>query len=90
MSLPSTIIGPNDRLVSSTLVMPQTPIWDQPWTSTIICVWDVAAAHLLYEDALNRIPEEVSGQAFLITGRGPAWNTENVRAAIKVSFGNMF
>ncbi|KAJ7919011.1 hypothetical protein B0H13DRAFT_2320919 [Mycena leptocephala] len=78
-----TIIGPNDRLVSSTLVMPQTPIWDQPWTSTIICVWDVAAAHLLYEDALNRIPEEVSGQGFLITGRGPAWNTENVRAAIK-------
>ncbi|KAJ7916221.1 hypothetical protein B0H13DRAFT_2231746 [Mycena leptocephala] len=69
-----TIIGPNDRLVSSTLMMPQTPIWDQPWTSTIICVWD---------DALNRIPEEVSGQGFLITGRGPAWNTENVRAAIK-------
>ncbi|KAJ7916223.1 hypothetical protein B0H13DRAFT_2450823 [Mycena leptocephala] len=46
-------------------------------------VWDVAAAHLLYEDALNRIPEEVSGQGFLITGRGPAWNTENVRAAVK-------
>ncbi|KAJ7621089.1 hypothetical protein FB45DRAFT_928310 [Roridomyces roridus] len=65
-----TIIGPNDRMTSSTLLMPQLPLWDQPWTSTDVCVWDVAAAHLLYEDALRRIPEEVSGQGFLITGRG--------------------
>lgn len=100
----STIIGPNDRLVTSTLTMAQSPIWDQPWTSTEVCVWDVAAAHLVYEDALNRIPEvgkynqyddyakyssqEVSGEAFLITGRGPAWSIEDVRAAIKVSFGD--
>ncbi|KAJ6551649.1 hypothetical protein B0H19DRAFT_1158458 [Mycena capillaripes] len=78
-----TIIGPNDRLVSSTLMMAQLPMWDQPWTSTEVCVWDVAAAHLVYEDALNRIPEEVSGEAFLITGRGPAWSIEDIRAAIK-------
>ncbi|KAF8218265.1 hypothetical protein K438DRAFT_1953084 [Mycena galopus ATCC 62051] len=78
-----TIIGPNDRLVSSTLMMPRLPMWDQPWTSTEVCVWDVAAAHLLYEDALNRIPEQVSGEAFLITGRGPAWSIVDVRAAIK-------
>ncbi|KAJ7250508.1 hypothetical protein B0H12DRAFT_1202893 [Mycena haematopus] len=78
-----TILGPNDRLVSSTLMMPRLPMWDQPWTSTEVCVWDVAAAHLLYEDALNRIPEEVSGEAFLITGRGPAWSIEDVRSAIK-------
>ncbi|KAJ7653273.1 hypothetical protein DFH06DRAFT_1093557 [Mycena polygramma] len=78
-----TIIGPNDRLVSSTLTMEKLPVWDKPWTSTEVCVWDVAAAHLLYEDALNRIPEEVSGDAFLITGRGPAWSIEDVRAAIQ-------
>ncbi|KAJ7471288.1 hypothetical protein B0H11DRAFT_1730365 [Mycena galericulata] len=78
-----TIIGPNDRLVSSTLTMPRLPVWDQPWTSTSICVWDAAAAHLLYEDALRRIPDEVSGQGFLITGRGPPWSIKNVRAAIK-------
>ncbi|KAJ6535930.1 hypothetical protein DFH09DRAFT_97900 [Mycena vulgaris] len=78
-----TIIGPNDRLVSSTLTMSRLPVWDQPWTSTNICVWDAAAAHLLYEDALRRIPEEVSGEGFLITGRGPAWSIEDVRAAIK-------
>ncbi|KAJ7654802.1 hypothetical protein B0H17DRAFT_1338214 [Mycena rosella] len=65
-----TIIGPNDRL-------------DEPWTSTNICVWDAAAAHLLYEDALRRIPEEVSGEGFLISGRGPAWSIKDVRAAIK-------
>lgn len=84
----STIIGPNDRLVSGTLTMPRTPMWDQPWTATEVCVWDVAAAHLVYENALTRIPEEVSGEAFLITGRGPAWSIEDVRSAIKVSHGN--
>ncbi|KAJ7083654.1 hypothetical protein B0H15DRAFT_850289 [Mycena belliarum] len=78
-----TIVGPNDRMISSTLMMPRLPMWDQPWTSTDICVWDAAAAHLLYEDALRRIPDEVSGEAFLITGRGPAWSIGNVRAAIK-------
>ncbi|KAJ7715726.1 hypothetical protein DFH07DRAFT_762708 [Mycena maculata] len=78
-----TIIGPNDRLVSSTLTMPRLPVWDKPWMSTNICVWDAAAAHLLYEDALRRIPEEVSGQGFLITGHGPAWSIEDVRDAIK-------
>lgn len=64
--------------------MSRLPVWDQPWTSTSICVWDAAAAHLLYEDALRRIPEEVSGQGFLITGRGPAWSTHDIRAAIRV------
>ncbi|KAJ7693988.1 hypothetical protein B0H16DRAFT_1651322 [Mycena metata] len=78
-----TIIGPNNRLLSSTLTMPRLPMWDQPWTSTDICVFDAAAAHLNYEDALRRIPEEVSGEAFLITGRGPAWSVGDVRAAIK-------
>ncbi|KAF7377801.1 3Beta-HSD domain-containing protein [Mycena sanguinolenta] len=78
-----TIIGPNDRLVTSTLMMPRLPMWDQPWCSTEVCVWDVAAAHLVYEDALNRIPEEVSGEAFLITGRGPPWSIKDVRSAIK-------
>ncbi|KAJ7856690.1 hypothetical protein B0H14DRAFT_2752439 [Mycena olivaceomarginata] len=66
-----------------TLTMPRTPMWDQPWTATEVCVWDVAAAHLVYENALTRIPEEVSGEAFLITGRGPAWSIEDVRSAIK-------
>ncbi|KAK7052424.1 3Beta-HSD domain-containing protein [Favolaschia claudopus] len=78
-----TIIGPNDRLVSGTLTMPRTPQWDNHWVATEICVWDCAAAHLLYEDALNRIPDEVSGQGFLITGRGPAWSVEDIRNAIK-------
>ncbi|KAJ7176472.1 hypothetical protein C8R46DRAFT_1160475 [Mycena filopes] len=78
-----TITGPNDRLISSTLTMSRLPVWDQPWASNDICVWDAAAAHLLYEDALRRIPAEVSGQAFLITGRGPAWSIEDIRAAIK-------
>ncbi|KAJ7198825.1 hypothetical protein GGX14DRAFT_665342 [Mycena pura] len=79
----NTILGPNDRLISSTLTMQQLPAWDQPWTSTNICVWDAAAAHLLYEDALRRSPEEVSGEAFLITGRGSPWNIEDIRTAIK-------
>ncbi|KAJ7049493.1 hypothetical protein C8F01DRAFT_1183475 [Mycena amicta] len=78
-----TILGPNDRFVSSTLTMSQVPIWDEPWCSTPICAWDAAAAHLLYEDALRRIPDEVSAQGFVITGRGRPWSMENARAVIK-------
>ena len=66
--------------------MPVTPIFDQLWSSTNVCVWDVAAAHLLHEDALRRIPEESSGKPFLITGKGPAWRLRDTRAAIKVCF----
>lgn len=80
----STITGPNDRLITSTLKMPVTPVFDQLWSSTNVCVWDVAAAHLLHEDALSRIPEESSGKPFLITGKGPAWRLRDTRAAIKV------
>ncbi|KAJ6620505.1 hypothetical protein B0H10DRAFT_2163526 [Mycena sp. CBHHK59/15] len=65
------------------LTMPRLPVWDQPWTSTNICVWDCAAAHLLYEDALGRIPDQVSGQGFLITGRGAPWNIRDIRNAVK-------
>ena len=82
----STITGPNDRLITSTLKMPVTPVFDQLWSSTNVCVWDVAAAHLLHEDALSRIPEESSGKPFLITGKGPAWRLRDTRAAIKVCF----
>lgn len=82
----STITGPNDRLITSTLKMPVTPVFDQLWSSTNVCVWDVAAAHLLHEDALSRIPEESSGKPFLITGKGPAWRLRDTRAAVKVCF----
>ncbi|KAJ7284438.1 hypothetical protein C8J57DRAFT_1431926 [Mycena rebaudengoi] len=78
-----SIVGPNDRLVTSTLTMPRLPVWDSTWTSTHICVWDAAAANLLCEDALRRIPEEVSGQGFLITGRGPAWSIRDIRNAVQ-------
>lgn len=80
----STIIGPNDRLLTSTLTMARVPIFDQLWSHTNVCVWDVAAAHLLHEDALQRIPEEASGKAFLVTGKDPAWRLRDTRNAIKV------
>nr|GAT56097.1 predicted protein [Mycena chlorophos] len=79
----SSILGPNDRFITSTLTMSQVPVWDQSWTSTHICVWDAAAAHLLLEDALRRIPNEVSGQGFVITGRGKPWSMEHGRAAVR-------
>lgn len=82
----STIIGPNDRLLTSTLTMPRVPVWDKMWSSTNVCVWDAAAAHLMYEDALRRIPDETSGQAFLVSGNGPAWRLRDTRNAVKVVF----
>ncbi|KAI0250751.1 hypothetical protein BJV78DRAFT_1127403 [Lactifluus subvellereus] len=78
-----TITGPNDRFYTSTLLMPRVPIFDGLWSATNVCVWDVAAAHLSFEDALRRDPENVSGEAFLITGNGPAWSMNDSRAALK-------
>lgn len=80
-----TIMGTNDRLVTSTLTMPRVPIFDSLYSHTDVCAWDVAAAHLLLEDALQRIPDEVGGEAFLITGSGGAWRMCDTRAAVKVS-----
>lgn len=65
--------------------MPRVPIFDKLWSHTNVCVWDVAAAHLLYEDAMRRIPEESAGQTFLITGKGAPWSLHNTRTVLKVS-----
>lgn len=70
--------------------MPVTPIFDQLWSSTNVCVWDVAAAHLCHEDALRRIPEESSGKPFLVTGKGPAWRLRDTRAAVKVCLAHTY
>jgi len=78
-----TITGPNDRFYTSTLVLPRVPVFDGRWCHTNVCVWDVAAAHLAFEDALRRDPANVSGEAFLITGNGPPWSMNNSRAALK-------
>lgn len=77
-------MGPNDRVLTSTLTMARVPVFDKVWSSTNVCVWDVAAAHLLHEDALRRNPEESAGQAFLISGKGPAWRLHDIRNAVKV------
>jgi|SRR5882762_5237898 hypothetical protein len=65
--------------------MARTPIFDKLWSQTDVCVWDVAAAHLLYEEALHRNPEESAGQAFLVSGNGPAWRVGDIRNAVRVS-----
>jgi hypothetical protein len=66
--------------------MPRVPVFDGLWSQTPVCVWDVAAAHLTFEDALRRDPANVSGEAFLITGDGPQWSVNDSRAALKVTF----
>ncbi|KIJ13024.1 hypothetical protein PAXINDRAFT_136533 [Paxillus involutus ATCC 200175] len=78
-----TIVGPNDRLCTSTLTMPRIPNFGKRYRQTDICAWDAVSAHLLLEDALDRVPEEAAGQAYLVTGKGSAWSLGNIRAAIK-------
>ncbi|KAH9014505.1 hypothetical protein EDB85DRAFT_2029543 [Lactarius pseudohatsudake] len=78
-----TITGPNDRFYMSTLVLPRVPVFDGLWSHTNVCVWDVAAAHQAFEDALRSDPANVSGETFLITGNGPPWSMNNSRAALK-------
>jgi len=77
------ILGPNDRLVTGVLLMGVVPEWDAHRSQTQVCVWDVAAAHLLLEDALTKRPEEVGGEAFLLTGERRAWKIGDARRATK-------
>ncbi|KAN0125495.1 hypothetical protein V8E53_015465 [Lactarius tabidus] len=78
-----TITGPNDHFYTSTLVLPRVPVFDGLWSHSSVCVWDVAAAHLAFEDALRRDSSNVSGEAFAITGNGPPWSMNDARAALK-------
>ncbi|KIJ64290.1 hypothetical protein HYDPIDRAFT_112276 [Hydnomerulius pinastri MD-312] len=78
-----TIVGPNDRMCTSTLTMPRVPNFGKRYRQTDICAWDAVTAHLLLEDALERKPEETAGQAFLVTGAGPAWSIGHIRDTIK-------
>ena len=78
------ITGPNDHFYTSTLVLPRVPVFDGLWSHTNVCVWDVAAAHLAFEDALRHDPANVSGEAFAITGNGPPWSMNDSRVALKV------
>ena len=78
-------MGPNDCLLTSTLTMARVLIFDKSWSWTNVCAWDVAAAHLMHEDALRRNPEESAGQAFLISGKGLAWRLRDIRNAVKVN-----
>lgn len=84
VGLDSSIMGPNDLTTTNVLKMPKVPTFDDGWSSTSVCVWDVAAAHLLLEGALYTRPEEVGGDAFLVTGNGPAWRMDHVRGVIQV------
>lgn len=81
----SSIIGPKDILLSMHLTMPWVPLFDWGWASTHVSVWDVAAAHLLLEDALRNRPQDVRGQSFLITGPGEAWSFARIRHSVKVA-----
>ncbi|KAI0050382.1 NAD(P)-binding protein [Auriscalpium vulgare] len=78
-----TITGPNDHFYTSTLTMSPLPIFDQDWSHTDVCVWDVAAAHLSLEDTLRRDPGSVGGEGFLVTGNGPAWKMQDARKALE-------
>ncbi|KIJ34540.1 hypothetical protein M422DRAFT_69935 [Sphaerobolus stellatus SS14] len=79
-----TIIGPNDRLISSSLHLPSVPMFDQTFSHTDINAWDVVSTILLMEDALENRPDQVAGEAFLITGRDTeAWTIGDVRRAVK-------
>jgi hypothetical protein len=78
------ITGPNDLCYTLTLTLPRVPVYDGLWSRTDVCVWDVAAAHLSFEDALRHDPAKVGGEGFLITGNGPPWSMNDLRAALKV------
>lgn len=63
---------------------PQVPFFDGGWASTAVAVWDVAAAHLLMEDALRERPQEVRADPFLVTGKCEPWSYAKMRNTLKV------
>ncbi|EJD34896.1 NAD(P)-binding protein [Auricularia subglabra TFB-10046 SS5] len=82
-----TILGPNDRLITSTLTLPEVPVFDEQFSQTSVHVWDVAAAHVKYADRLvsgtDDERNQLSAQRFLVTCKGGGWRLYDVRRAIQ-------
>ncbi|KZV87210.1 NAD(P)-binding protein [Exidia glandulosa HHB12029] len=82
-----TILGPNDRMTTSTLTMPVVPVFDAAHSQKNVHVWDVAAAHIRYADLLSSgaddVLEQVAAQRFLVSGKGAAWTIGDIRRAIQ-------
>jgi hypothetical protein len=54
------------------------------YAQNVICCWDVAAAHLCMEDALRHRPDQVGGDAFLVTGQPEAYSFGDTRKLLQV------
>ncbi|TFK67346.1 NAD(P)-binding protein [Pluteus cervinus] len=76
------LMGPNDFVTTRVLNTPVLPTFDDNWSATNVCVWDVAAGHLLLEEALQKKHAEVGGKYFLVTGDELPWSCENVRKVL--------
>lgn len=79
------IVGLNDPMIHQLIRSgPQVPFFDGGWASTAVAVWDVAAAHLLMEDALRERPQEVRADPFLVTGKCEPWSYAKMRNTLKI------
>jgi hypothetical protein len=59
-------------------------LFGEGYAQSIICCWDLAAAHLCLEDALRNKPDEVGGDAFLVTGEAGAYTFGDTRKIFQV------
>lgn len=77
-------------MITTTLALPEVPLFCDKTHITVVDVWDVAAAHILYSDKLcgskdvnGKEESDVGGQRFLITGAGPPLTLQEMRRVIQ-------
>lgn len=74
----------------------KTQHFDGNWGYTNVCVWDVASAHILLEDAIRKeatlekhLPgiakEKIGGTSFFVSGPGKPWKTQDFKHTLVVS-----
>jgi len=79
-----TVCSPTDLVTGSTLRQKINPVFVGSYAQNFINSQDMAVFLLLLEKALQERPDQVGGEAFLVTGDRDLWTFEEIRKAVQV------
>nr|ABR17812.1 unknown [Picea sitchensis] len=79
-----TICSPTDQVFGAMMRQPSNPFFGGSYAQNSINSQDLAVAFLKYESALRERPQEVAGEAFLVTGDPELWTWKEQIEALQL------